>query len=65
MGHTLRVHETHYRSTSGLVERLDIAKLMLMQEGNLVGKFAGKSLNDITFEGKLKFSVTKMLAAVV
>lgn len=53
LGHTRKVHEQHYRSTSGLIERLDIAKLMLLQEGNLQGKFQGKPLNDITFEGTL------------
>lgn len=53
LGHTEKVHEQHYRSTSGLIERLDIAKLMLIQEGNLHGKFHGKSLHDINFEGRL------------
>lgn len=59
MGHTMQVHELHYRSTSGLIERLEIAKLMVMQECNVVGKFHGKSLKDITFEGKylVDFSV--------
>lgn len=52
LGHTVQVHEMHYRSTSGLIERLEIAKLMLMQENNMVGKFQGKTLKDITFEGK-------------
>ena len=32
MGHTERVHLQHYRATSGLIERIDIAKLMLLQE---------------------------------
>ncbi|XP_063403047.1 centromere protein F-like [Mytilus trossulus] len=50
LGHTVQVHEMHYRSTSGLIERLEIAKLMLMQENNMVGKFQGKTLKDITFE---------------
>ena len=49
------MHEEHYKSTSGLIERLDIAKMMLMQEGNLQGKFKGKSLEDISFEGKYFF----------
>lgn len=54
MGHTMQVHETHYRSTSGLIERLEIAKLMLIQERNMVGMFQGKSLNEITFEDILQ-----------
>ena len=51
LGHTRKVHEQHYRATSGLIERLDIAKLMLLQEGNLQGKFHGKALKEISFEG--------------
>nr|XP_022330999.1 uncharacterized protein LOC111129143 isoform X1 [Crassostrea virginica] len=50
LGHTRKVHEQYYRTTSGLIERLDVAKLMLLQEGNMHGKFQGKSLKDITFE---------------
>lgn len=51
LGHTRKVHEQHYRATSGLIERLDIAKLMLIQESNQHGKFHGKSLKDINFAG--------------
>lgn len=51
MGHTEKVHLQHYRATSGLIERLDIAKIMLLQEKNAVGRFAGVRLQDITFEG--------------
>lgn len=52
MGHTEKVHLQHYRATSGLIERLDIAKIMLMQEQGLVSKYANVALNDIHFEGK-------------
>jgi myosin-crossreactive antigen len=55
LGHTRKVHEQHYRATSGLIERLDIAKLMLLQEGNLQGKFHGKALKEINFEGNFFF----------
>ena len=34
-----------------MIERIDIAKLMLMQENNLVAKFAGKELREIQFDG--------------
>ncbi|XP_060084182.1 uncharacterized protein LOC132563439 [Ylistrum balloti] len=50
LGHTQKVHDAFYRQTSGLVERIDIAKLMLMQEHNLVGKYANKKLSEIQFE---------------
>lgn len=51
LGHTEKVHLQHYRATSGLIERLDVAKLMLLQEKNMVGQFAGVELKDITFDG--------------
>lgn len=37
LGHTSIVHETHYRATSGLIERVEIAKLLLLQENNVRG----------------------------
>lgn len=40
LGHTEKVHLTHERATSGLIERLDVAKIMLLQEQNNVWKFA-------------------------
>lgn len=51
LGHTQKVHLSHYRQMSGLIERLEIAKLMLLQEKNNVARFAGMQLADISFEG--------------
>uniref|UniRef100_A0A8W8NU68 ISXO2-like transposase domain-containing protein n=1 Tax=Magallana gigas TaxID=29159 RepID=A0A8W8NU68_MAGGI len=48
--HTGKVHETHYRATSGLIERVEIAKLLLIQENNMAGQFAGQDLSEIQFE---------------
>lgn len=47
------MHETHYRATSGLIERVEIAKLLLIQENNMAGQFAGQDLSEIQFEGWL------------
>lgn len=55
MGHTEKVHLQNYRATSRLIERLDIAKIMLIQEKNAHGKFAGVRLNDIQFDGNFIF----------
>ena len=55
MGHTEKVHMTHYRATSGFIERLDIAKIMLLQGKNNVGRFAGVELPDIQFQGDFVF----------
>lgn len=53
LGHTEKVHLKDYRATSGLIERLDISKLMLLQEKNAHGRFANKNLSDIQFEGTI------------
>lgn len=58
LGHTQKVHAIHYRATSGMIERIEISKLMLMQETNSVSKFAGKNLRDIQFEDILGDSDT-------
>lgn len=50
LGHTLDIHKIHYRQTSGIIERVDISKLMLLTEYGLTGKYAGKKLTDITLE---------------
>ena len=52
MGHTLDVHKIHYRQTSSLIERIDIAKVMVLQENNLISKCAGKKLSEINLEGE-------------
>lgn len=51
LGHTTKVHDTYYRQTSGLIERIDIAKLMLLQEHNLIGKYSNRKLSDVQFDG--------------
>lgn len=50
LGHTKRVHIEHYRQMSGFIERVQISKLLLMQDMNLTKKFVGKSLESIQFE---------------
>jgi hypothetical protein len=64
LGHSMDIHKIHYRQTSGLIERIDMAKLMLMQELNITAKYAGKKLEDIQLPGiymKVAHFVTKML----
>jgi hypothetical protein len=51
LGHTMDVHKIHYRLTSGLIERVDIAKMMLMQEHGLISTYAGRKLEDIDLKG--------------
>lgn len=62
LGHTLDIHKIHYRQTSGIIERVDISKLMLLTEYGLTGKYAGKKLADITLEGNdVEFSTVDVL----
>ena len=51
MGHTMDVHLTHYRQTSDILERVEIAKILLIQDTNQVGRFVGKKMEDIQLEG--------------
>jgi hypothetical protein len=51
LGHSVDIHKIHYRQTSGVIERVDMSKLMLLQEYNMSANFAGKSLAEIQFPG--------------
>ncbi|PIK48407.1 putative proteoglycan 4-like [Apostichopus japonicus] len=50
MGHTLDVHNIHYKSTLDVIERVDISKLLLMMDLGQIGHFKGKRLDEIQFE---------------
>jgi len=52
LGHTASIHKIHYRATSGFVERVNIGKLMLLQDHNVAAKYAGQRLQDIDMSGK-------------
>ena len=52
LGHTANVHREHYRAMSDVIERVEVAKLLLIQDLGLVGKYNGQRLQDITLEGK-------------
>ncbi len=52
-GHTLDVHESHYKQQSDVIERLEVAKILLMQDNGMVKECVGKRLQDIQFSGGL------------
>ena len=52
LGHTVDVHRTHYRARSDVIERIEVAKLLLIQDRGIVNQFVGKTLKDIQFSGK-------------
>ena len=51
LGHTLDVHKLHYRLTSDVIKRMQVAKLLLIQDFVVVKQFVDKSLEDIQIEG--------------
>lgn len=52
LGHTGDVHKQHYRQMSGLVERVYISKLLLIQDLNLTNKFPNQDLVEMDIRGK-------------
>ncbi|KAK6191611.1 hypothetical protein SNE40_003255 [Patella caerulea] len=68
LGHSMDIHKIHYRQTSSAIERIDIAKMMLIHECNLSGKYAGQKLSEIDLneirdaaDGKIQLSVEEEL----
>jgi hypothetical protein len=51
LGHTMEVHKIHYQQTAGLIENIDMAKIMLMEELNITSKYAGMKLEEIQLLG--------------
>ena len=50
LGHTKGIHKQVYRQLAGSVERIQIGKLMLIQDYGLGGKFVNKTLESVQFE---------------
>lgn len=53
LGHTGDVHKEHYRQMSGLVERVYISKLLLVQDMNMTNKFTNQDLVQMDIRGNL------------
>ena len=51
-GHSLDVHNIYYQMTSDMIERSQIAKILLLQDHDNIGAFANKRLRDISWDGK-------------
>ena len=49
LGHTAKVHLTHYRTMSPYIERVKLGKILLMQDLNIQSRFVGKKPEDIDF----------------
>jgi len=53
LGHSTNVHKDYYRQASGFIERVNVAKLMLIQDYNVAGQFKNASLCDVKLDGKI------------
>ncbi len=61
MGHTWDVHRDYYRQYDKVAERLDIAKLLIIQDQNKIHEYKKKGLaeidlpqlHDLDFKGKV------------
>ena len=52
LGHNVDVHKIYYRLNESTIEMAKIAKLMMAVDTGQIGQFKGKSLDDISLEGK-------------
>lgn len=52
LGHSIDIHKEFYRQTSADIERMQIAKLLLIQDYGLGARFAQQPLEKIELAGK-------------
>lgn len=64
LGHTKAVHLNHYRQLSGYLERVQIAKLMIVHDMNLTGELKGKTLADKELNGEVQSPSTYLPISV-
>ena len=50
MGHTWEVHKDYYRQYDSVGERLEIAKILMLQDQNRLNEFRDKNLGEIDVE---------------
>lgn len=53
LGHNMDVHLHHYRQTSDVLERTEVATILLIQDFGIVPHYVGRKLSDIQLDGKL------------
>lgn len=52
MGHEVNVHEAVYRIHDSTIELAKISRLLMAVDHGVIGKFAGKRMQDINLNGK-------------
>lgn len=53
LGHNLDVHQIFYRSTSDVIERLDLAKLLILLDKGKIGQYRGQKIEDVAMTGEI------------
>ena len=51
LGHSLNVHDLYYRATSDVIERLDMAKILMLLDNGNIGNYKGRRIENIDMEG--------------
>lgn len=51
LGHNINIHADVYRLQSTVLERTKVAKVLIAAENGMIGRFQGRNLNDITYDG--------------
>ena len=64
IGHTIDVHKNYSRARSDVLERIEIAKILLIQDLGMVKDFVGTNIEDIQFEGRFLVHVTNMYSLI-
>ena len=59
LGHTRKVHLENYRIDAPVIERIELGKILMMQDRNVQNEFNDVPLSSITFESILNASTEK------
>ena len=51
LGRTIKVHNNNYKEMVGLIEKVHLTKLLMIQDLNLTAKFKGKDLITVDLKG--------------
>ena len=61
LGHSFDVERTYYRIASSTIERAKIAKLLILADSGNIDGCKGKTLDELSFEGKWTRLISRLL----
>lgn len=62
LGHSFDVERTYYRVASSTIERAKIAKLLILADSGNIDGCKGKTLDELSFEGKWRRLISLNIA---